>query len=567
MNWFNRLVLGALLLPLCLSVPAFAYSGGLGTAVSPWLISSVEDWEELTHSSEDWSGHFLVTAPLDFQDVPLDPIGYDPDGTAAQSYFSGVLDGGHHQLDNMEIEVRDQKEVGLFGHIKGGVIRNLRVYGLGVHGTENVGGLAARLEDSTVNGCAFFGLVSSDNGAGAIACFADNSQILNSVAEVAVIAQSGDGGAFTKVFTNGTIKNCQVRNSTSVESGSAGTFAVLLQNSRLEYCVSYASLMALQEDAGGIATEIENSTLFRCQSATAAAVCGRNGGGIAAVARNTEFRECFSLAGSQNIEGKAGDCLGGFVGRGENCRFIDCFARGGVMATSQGGGFAGALTTTIPGASLLRNCYSAGGVLSPGAKVGPMAAVCQGVTVQSSYYSIEKSYLPVAIDACGIGKEDDDMIVPNSTRTYVGWDFKKTWTVDGKNENEINQMYPWLRNNRPDYEVSFDNIDEIIANGAKQPSYEEVINGQTPTDPGNEGETNGQNPTGPGNEEETNGQNPTGPTGPDSSTPAEDRGGCAGCGCGKKSVQGPVKDLLGDWLLVALSLGVLLSGSILAKKD
>lgn len=556
-----------LILAFCLFVApfAFAYSGGAGTAAVPWLISTVDDWVELTESSEHWSDHFLVTQALDFEGVPLKSVGFDPDGTAVQSYFSGVLDGGHHQLDNMEIADRDQKEVGLFGHVKGGIIRNLRIYGLGVWGTENVGGLTARLEDSIIEACAVQGIIRSDNGAGGFACFADNSHIRNSVGEVGAYVTDGDVGALAKVFSNGSIINCQILNSISTDTGSSGAFAVLLQNSHLEYCVSRALLIATKKDAGGIATEIENSTLFRCQSFNAP-LCGRNGGGIAAVARNTEFRECFSLAGSQNIESQEGDCLGGFVGRGENCQFIDCFTRGGVMATSQAGGFAGALTTTTPGASLIKNCYSTVGILAPGALVGAMAAVCQGVTVQSSYYSIERSYVPETIDACGIGKEDDDMIVPNSTRTYVGWDFKKTWTVDGKNENEINEMYPWLRENKPNDEVSFDNIDEVIANGAKLQSYEDLISGQTPTGPGKEGESDGQTPTGPGNEGESNGQTPTGPTGPDDNTPEEDQGGCSGCGCGSKSVQGAVKDLIGDWLLVALSLGVLLSGGILKKK-
>jgi hypothetical protein len=115
-------------------------------------------------------------------------------------------------------------------------------------------------------------------------------------------------------------------------------------------------------------------------------------------------------------------------------------------------------------------------------------------------------------------------------------------------------------------DVSFDNIDEVIDNGAKLTSYEDFVSGQTPTGPGNEGESDNHNPTGPGNEGESDNHNPTGPTGPDGNTPEDDQGGCAGCGCGRKSVQGTVKDLMGDWLLVALSLGVLLSGGILKKK-
>jgi len=182
------------------------------------------------------------------------------------------------------------------------------------------------------------------------------------------------------------------------------------------------------------------------------------------------------------------------------------------------------------------------------------------------------------------------MLYPHAENSYVGWDFDEIWQADN-GEVQLNDGYPWLRNTPPfeKKEVVVPEGEEV-AEGEELPEGEEVSEGEeilegevkpsegefNPTEgetaiegedategeiPPSEGEIPGEGESVLEGEEISEGElEPEGENILPDDSPF-------GCGCGKKSVQGPVKDLLGDWLLVALSLGVLLSGSVLAKKD
>jgi large repetitive protein len=114
-----------LVITVCLGlsgVGAGTYSGGLGTAESPYKISRVADWQELMATSGDWSKTFLLTADLDFAGAAITPVGnYD-------TPFTGVLNGGGHTLSNLKINQPGGYDVGPFGYIGfSGQIRNLGV--------------------------------------------------------------------------------------------------------------------------------------------------------------------------------------------------------------------------------------------------------------------------------------------------------------------------------------------------------------------------------------------------------------------------------------------------------
>jgi len=61
------------------------YSGGAGTDVSPFRISTTADLMRLSAESGDWDKHFEQTADIDLDGCTWAPIGRDPDPNDANS--------------------------------------------------------------------------------------------------------------------------------------------------------------------------------------------------------------------------------------------------------------------------------------------------------------------------------------------------------------------------------------------------------------------------------------------------------------------------------------------------
>jgi hypothetical protein len=164
---------------------AGTYSGGSGTWVDPFKISTTADWQVLTTKSGDWGKHFLLTTDLDFGGASLTPISPDTDlsksgfqGTA----FTGIFDGGGHILRNAVMNLPAQDNVGIFGNVGvSGQIRKMGVENITVSGRYSVGGLAGGNEgtiiscftNATVTGAGLYagGLVGLNSGTVSV-CYA-----------------------------------------------------------------------------------------------------------------------------------------------------------------------------------------------------------------------------------------------------------------------------------------------------------------------------------------------------------------------------------------------------------
>jgi hypothetical protein len=114
-----------------LSTTAQTFSGGSGTQVSPYLISTKADMEALANavnaviSGKTYSGqYFLLTNNLTGSDAITTSVGrgsyYDSPFNKA---FSGIFDGGGH-----EIEVNNGS--GVFEYLKNATVQNLGVRGV-----------------------------------------------------------------------------------------------------------------------------------------------------------------------------------------------------------------------------------------------------------------------------------------------------------------------------------------------------------------------------------------------------------------------------------------------------
>ena len=119
----------------CLSAQA-KYGGGSGTEAEPYRIGTVSDWQELMGTPADWESHFVLTADLDLEGIPLSPV-----GVSYSEPFTGVFDGNDCVIRNADLNMAGSDNVGLFGYVGfGGEIRNLGVQAVNIFG-EHVGGL------------------------------------------------------------------------------------------------------------------------------------------------------------------------------------------------------------------------------------------------------------------------------------------------------------------------------------------------------------------------------------------------------------------------------------------
>ena len=159
----RRFVVGAagLFLFSCSLLFAGIYSGGDGSAGSPYLIHTTDDWEELMATSGDWGGHFKLTADLDMTGIAMTPVGNG--GTA----FSGVFDGNGHTLNHVLMNLPPDSYIGLFGTVSG-LIKNLGIANIDLQGQSAVGGLAGYNDGGLLTGCFVTGTIRGDSTVGGL---------------------------------------------------------------------------------------------------------------------------------------------------------------------------------------------------------------------------------------------------------------------------------------------------------------------------------------------------------------------------------------------------------------
>lgn len=154
-NFFTRR-LALVLLVLCTAFEAGAQTntlGGHGTEVSPYKITSVEDWQrftELINNGVDADAYYQLTEDLVLgsQDNPLNTIV----GVSKKLCFKGNFDGNGHKLTITMS--REELYAAPFGIIDGATIRNLTVEGTITATMKYIGGFAAYANNA--NGESYF---------------------------------------------------------------------------------------------------------------------------------------------------------------------------------------------------------------------------------------------------------------------------------------------------------------------------------------------------------------------------------------------------------------------------
>ncbi len=196
---------------------AGTYSGGSGTKAEPYRISSVPDWQELMATPADWKSHFVLTANIDLNDVPVVPIGN------SSNQFTGVFDGNDYIIRNADVNMPGSDYVGLFGYLgRGGQIKNLGVEDASILGDYCVGGLVGYNGwEATISNCYSTGPVSGEDAVGGLVGV-EAGIVSNCYSTGSVIGTGEHVGGLVGYNYDGSISNCY--STGSVGGGGTGYY-------------------------------------------------------------------------------------------------------------------------------------------------------------------------------------------------------------------------------------------------------------------------------------------------------------------------------------------------------
>lgn len=230
-----------------------AFSGGNGTAETPYLISTAGELNSIGYRPRLMDAHFRLTADIDLVGVEFFSVG---NGLFP---FAGVFDGDGHVVSNLSLDSTSPEYVGLFGVVSGSEskITDLHLIDPVIHSdAEGVGCIAGKLRSGTIQNCSVErGIVTGNSYVGGVAGIFAFGQIVNCRTSVDVDATGSYCGGLTGDNSNGTVEECVSAGEVTCDIAAGGlvglNYAGGLQSAFIDNCYSTCRVSA-QMGAGGL---------------------------------------------------------------------------------------------------------------------------------------------------------------------------------------------------------------------------------------------------------------------------------------------------------------------------
>jgi len=438
---------------------------GSGTEQDPWLIQSLDDFNEFTADPNYWAGFTRLETDVnlagrEYITAIIAPDVNNSDWSFQGTAFTGVFEGNDHQI--MELTIDDggagNDHLGLFG-CNYGHVGNLSLVGGSISGDRYVGGLCGKSAgphhgtgQSRIENCSSTAIITGNHWVGGLVghsgatvtrCYSTGSVLGTGPYTVGgLVGLNGFGDS------NALIVNC----SSSAHVVGAGNQIGGLIGANIGGSVVNSSATGSVSGidfVGGLAGSNFGSNagdfLWHCYSG--GAVTGSNSVGGLVGNNNHTIGKCFAVG---SVEG--GSSVGGLVGHMEWGQISECYAIcdisgsaediAGLVGNKQGGDIVG--------------CYSAGSLNGIGRPRGGLVGDNEAGNIEHSYWDIQASSEP---NMCG---NPDDPNCDNSygkttaemkqQSTFQDWDFINVWNIGE------NQTYPYLRK----YSAANINKDQIV---------------------------------------------------------------------------------------------------------
>ena len=199
---------------------AFATKDAAGNALGetedkPILIRTAAQLAYLAQQvnrGESYSGkYFKLTDDLNLAGHSWTPIGRGYSDPDYADPFSGIFDGDGHEIMGLKVVDKTFNYLGLFGYIKKGNIKNLKISSADINSTTGHGAILCGVaENSQIDNCSVSGTVTIENKtAGGVVAYLNNSGMSNCTAEVNVKGSLYIGG-LCGLFDSSEISGCTV---------------------------------------------------------------------------------------------------------------------------------------------------------------------------------------------------------------------------------------------------------------------------------------------------------------------------------------------------------------------
>ncbi|HOK66678.1 MAG TPA: hypothetical protein PK054_05425 [Anaerohalosphaeraceae bacterium] len=400
----------------------YGYGGGAGTPSSPYLISNHLHLQAVGAHPWDWDKHFKLTADIDlskYNGAQFNLIGRYAVGETPLP-FTGVLDGNGFAIANFTYHYDGwpQIYIGLFGYIRGGQVRNLRLENINVSSSSGLdsGALAGLLGSGSVLSnchCISGRVEAMDWAAGALAGAVDEASIFDcSAAAAEVVSAQGEAGGLAGRSNEGTLRNCSFQGTVS------GWIAV-----------------------GGLVGS-NLGQIFRCRAEASVNGVLCVGGLVGEHALNGWIEQSFA-EGEVNTYpdpqlGLEGGEAGGLVGRSMDGDILNSCSTAAVNAQENAGGLAGVCWGSQPGSCTITNCYSAGLVTGGSGLGGLIGQNVDGMTdIVGCFWDVQTS--GQSVSEGGTGLTTAQMQDP-AFYLAAGWDFVHIWRLCS-----LGEEYPTFR--------------------------------------------------------------------------------------------------------------------------
>ena len=239
------------------------YFKGEGTEDEPYQIWSAEDLTNLAYVVDTEHGnihpnpctglYFEMMQDIDLstvcgKDIGGEEVSWMPVGVHGS--FSGTFDGGGHKITNLYINNLNRKNLGVFGKIYRGTVKNLTVYGevhsnvSGQIGSEyygGVGGVVGFNQAGTVENCHNYATVDDPESS--------NAETI---------------GGVVGFHRYGTIRNCSNHGTVSGKHNVGGIVGYNYDHVKIQYCYNYGEVSGSADSVGGISGEVLGGTIEYC---------------------------------------------------------------------------------------------------------------------------------------------------------------------------------------------------------------------------------------------------------------------------------------------------------------
>ena len=278
-----------------------AFSGGIGQSDDPYLISTPDELNSLSHNPGLMTAHFKLINDIDLLGVDFRVIGSE------LFPFAGTFDGNGRKILNLSLTCPDARNIGLFGHVDypDAQIKDLGLIGpsIDAQGGWNVGSLVGYLKDGTIDGCYARGF--------------------------SISGESDVGGLVGETW--GTVMNCLSAGNVSGDARVGGLVGSNRGGGTLVTSFSSGSVLG-QQTIGGLAGLNLYGDVASCYSTSSIRGADEVGGLVGD--NRDDVRDCYST-GLVKGEGHVGGLVGSGSARSVRRSFWDIQTSG--QPTSAGG--------------------------------------------------------------------------------------------------------------------------------------------------------------------------------------------------------------------------------------